>query len=934
MTKYGAALVVSFAIACGPPKPAVTVPAPVATASDTPTADNALEPPQPTLRLPRNFAPTSYEARLAIDPKKPTFTGSIAITGTVGMRSRVIWLHGRHLTIQKAVARSGETEVPLVVTPKTESGEQDLLEVRADPPLEAGEWTLAFDYGGEVGSLDTAGIFRQTVGDASYVYTQFEALYARRAFPCVDEPDSKVPWKLTLDVPKDLMAVSNTPGTETPLDATTKRVEFEKTPPLPTYLVAFGVGPFEVVDAGKTKLGTPLRVITLAKRSADAAWAAKTAAPILDGLESWFGGRLPYPKLDLLSIPLTVGFGAMENAGLITFTEGLILHDPAKVSKEREHRWVVVCAHEMAHQWFGDLVTMKYWDDIWLNEGFANWMEAKVTNAIDPTYHDELSELEMRNGALGADALVSARQIRQPIETADDILTAFDGITYNKGASILNMFEHYIGAETFRQGVRDYLQSKAFGNATSKDFVAAIADADGGKHGDIASAFATFLDRPGAPEITATKSCTGKPRIELTQRRYVPPGAPSPPESGPWVIPVCVAFDNANPRVRSKPARGEACTLMSTTTATLDLPTKYCPRWVMPDVEGRSYYRSAYTVADAIALRDEAWPQLSSNERRAVYFDIKAAATAGKLPLQLALSFIPKLLIGDDRYTIASALSLPNGLDHLVPDSLRPKYEYWMRTQFGPGAQAAGFVAKDTDTLDVESIREDLVGAVAWHGRDPALIAEAVKLARNWRDLPQSIRGLVLSLAVDADAGMFSRVLKDVYSETDRTRRREMFSALGAARDPGRHQRALALVLDPKLDIRETSGILFSGATEANHAAGRAFFKAHDKAIIERYPHDGTASRVSGFTYLFTATCKADQRDAVVSYVTKTFAPLAGGPRTVKQAIEGMDQCIARRAVLEPEIRAWLEGLKIPRDHKRGKRGKRKRGKRGKRGKR
>ena len=536
-------LVIGSVISCGSPRPSVTVPAPVVVAGPEvalpePPGPDALSPPEPTLRLPRNFLPTGYTARLAIDPSKTSFEGSIAIAGTVSERSAVIWLHGRHLKIAKAVARpaseqasctrdskdkeSCSIDVPLTVTAKAD----DLLEIRPQHPMDAGAWTLMFDYEGEIDTVSTAGVFKQTVADHTYVYTQLEAIYARRVFPCLDEPDSKVPWKLTLDVPKQLVAVSNTPQVgDTPLGGTMKRIEFATSKPLPSYLIAFGVGPFEIVDAGKSRTGVPIRIITLAKRTAEAAWAAKTTPKILEQLEDWFGTPYPYDKLDMLSIPITIGFGAMENAGLVTFIETLILVDPVKASKDRQHRWVLVAAHELAHQWFGDLVTMVYWDDIWLNEGFANWIETKASTKIDPTYHDDQSDLDTRNSALGDDALVSARQIRQPIVTHDDILNVFDGITYNKGASVLNMFESYLGPVVFQKGVREYLASKAYGNATSADFAAAMSKASGK---NVEAALASFLEQAGAPEITATVQCQGaKPSLELTQHRYLPPGAPT-----------------------------------------------------------------------------------------------------------------------------------------------------------------------------------------------------------------------------------------------------------------------------------------------------------------------------------------------------------------------------------------------------------------------
>jgi alanyl aminopeptidase len=522
------------------------------------------------------------------------------------------------------------------------------------------------------------------------VYTQFEAVYARRAFVCFDEPDSKVPWQLTLDVPKQLVAVSNTPiASEAPLGDAGKRVEFAQTKPLPSYLVAFGVGPFEIVDAGKSSRGTPIRVLTLAKRQAEAAWAVKTSGRLLDYLEDWFGTPYPYDKLDMLTIPITIGFGAMENAGLITFTETLILIDPVRGSRGREHSWIVVAAHEIAHQWFGDLVTMVWWDDIWLNEGFANWMEHKISARFDPTWHEELASLDMRNKALGDDGLVSARRIRQPIASHDDIFNVFDGITYDKGASVLNMFETYLGAEVFQRGVRAYLAKHAYGNATSADFAAAIGAAAGV---DVTAAFASFLDQAGAPEITATLACSAgaPPQLALAQQRYVPPGAPRPDAGAPWALPVCVAYDRDG-------ARAEACALLSSATGAIDLPAKACPRWVMPNVNGRGYHRNAYTTAQIVALRDEAWPKLSWNERRAVYFDLSDAVATGKLPLQLALSFVPKLLAGNDRFTVGPALELPGGLDFFVPDDLRPKYEGWLRATFGAGASKAGHVARAHD---------------------------------------------------------------------------------------------------------------------------------------------------------------------------------------------------------------------------------------------
>ena len=904
-------------ISCGPPKPAVTVPAPVgkvepeAPAPAVAAAPNGLVPPQPTLRLPRNFLPTGYAVRLELDPAKAGFEGAIQIAGTVSEPSLVIWLNARKLTIHKAVAvRSGQPDVPLTAT----AAGDDFLALRAPAALDAGAWTLAIDYAADYEPLNTTGAFKQTIGDASYVYSQFEAVYARRAFPCFDEPDSKVPWQVTLDVPKQLVAVSNAPMVaEAPIAGDKKRVEFAPTKPLPSYLVAFGVGPFEIVDAGKTKRGTPVRIVALAHRAADAAYAAQTSSKVIDLLEDYFATPYPYDKMDMLAIPITVGFGAMENAGLITYAETLMLMD-GKASNERRLRWISVAAHELAHQWFGDLVTMAYWDDIWLNEGFASWMGRKIVARFDPSWHEDQGELTTRDTALESDSVVSARQIRQPIATQDDIFTAFDRITYDKGASILNMFESYLGAETFQRGVREHLAAHAYGNATSTDFAAAISKAAGK---DVSAAFATFLEQAGTPELTATLACEGgKVSVALAQQRYLPPGSGTATATKPWIVPVCVAFDNGG-------KRGEACTQLDAATGALTLDTKACPRWVMPNVNGRGYYRNHYTAAQITALRDEAWPQLSWTERRAILFDMTDAVATGQLPLPLALSIVPKMLAGGDRFGIAPAIALVDRLARLVPGDLMPKYEAWMRQTFGPGALKAGLAPRDADTLDLELTRDAMVHAVAWRGREPKLIAEAVKLADKWRDLPQATRATVLQLAVDARPEIFDRIMKDVVLESDRSKRQDMLHALASVRDPQRQTTALGLMLDRRLDARETllmlaggrgdrSNIVLGDGQDANVAAAQAFFRAHQAEIMKALPQDGTSGPFARISALFTASCRAEQRDEVTVYVTKTFAAMPGGKRTVAQSLEQMDQCIQRRAILEPEIRAWLTGAKAP----------------------
>ena len=861
----------------------------------------------PKLRLPRLFVPTSYAARLAIDPDKPTFEGHIEITGELSIASSVIWLHGRHLVVKHALADGGASTIELHVTPRGE----DLLELTSEAALPPGSYKLALDYTGEIDNLNTTGAFVESMDKLKYVFSQFEAIYARCVFPCLDEPDSKVPWQLTLDVPKGQVAVSNTAVAHESEAGVHHVFEFEPTKPLPAYLVAFGVGPFDFVPGGSTKSGVPVRIVTFKGHGGEAAYAAKTIAHVLDLLEAKFQIPYPYPKLDILTIPLTAGFGAMENAGLVTAASRYVLMD-AKPSWARRSTLIAGAAHELAHQWFGDLVTTAWWDDIWLNEGFANWMENKITAQFDPTWHYESAELSTRNGALTADSLTHARQIRQPIVEPGDILNVFDAITYNKGASILNMFETYVGPDVFQRGITQYLKDRSFGNATSSDFIAAISKASGK---DLAPAFATFLDQPGEPEIMATLSCSGGPKVELAQRRYVPAGAAAADATKPWIIPVCIAFEQDGKRL-------DTCTLLDAPTGALALAAKSCPRWIMPNVNGRGYYRVHYTTKQATALRDEAWALLSNTERRAVFGDVAESAstaprpgfheaTPEKLPLVLALSFLPKMLQSGDSFALDAVTGLPGGLDHLVADDQRAKQQAWYRVTFGPAAVKLGLVPKDTDDFEAEEARSELMGTAAVIGRDPELVKQAQALAAHWRDLPDASRGTVLRIAIDGDPDRVGHAIEELRAVPKRDDRNVLITTLAALRDPKSYAAALEVTLDPALDLRETERILSRSTTEATRSLAEAFFRAHAEELEKRLPKDEVAGTLRGIIHLFTNACDAKRRDELAAEVTKRFGSRPGGAHVVAEAIEQMDQCIATRAALEPEVRGWLGGVKI-----------------------
>ena len=423
---------------------------------------------------------------------------------------------------------------------------EDFVGFELDQALETGAADLAVTFTGDVNLKSGAGIFLSKRNDDRYLFTQFEPIDARSAFPCFDEPSFKVPWQVTLHVPAGLVAVSNTPiQSETEEDGV-KTVVFRETRPLPSYLVAFAVGPLEFVDGGTAcRKKVPVRIVVPRGDEARAKYAASVTAEILSKLEDYFDIPYPFEKADQLSIPISFG-GAMENPGLVTYDSGIILAPPAGDDPiKRQRDYVSIATHELAHQWFGDLVTMAWWNDTWLNESFATFVQQKIEAQWKPEWQTKVEDQDARTFAMWLDRLETARRIDQPVDAKQEIGNAFDGITYQKGASVLEMFDHSMGSTSFQQAVRLYLNKHANANGTANDFLQALGEY-GGPH--VPESFRTFLQQAGVPQIDMKLKCDGpNAHIEMSQQRFRPLGADeSRPQS--WKIPVCVSYEKDGKR--------------------------------------------------------------------------------------------------------------------------------------------------------------------------------------------------------------------------------------------------------------------------------------------------------------------------------------------------------------------------------------------------
>jgi cytosol alanyl aminopeptidase len=381
------------------------------------------------LRLPTTVRPLLYAADLELTPGQDRFDGSIQIDLEMTQPVSTIWLHAKALTVREAVVSTNGRQQ----TAATATAANDLLAITTPDPVPAGHALLRITYNGEVSRTLTDGAFQQRQDDDWYIFTKFEPVTARRVFPCFDEPSFKVPWKLTLHVPKNLKAFSNTPvESEQDQDNGRKAVQFRETKPLPSYLVAFAVGPFDVVETAPVgRNRTPSRVIVPRGRASEASYAAEVTPKLIQMLEDYFGTPYPYEKLDQIIVPLTTAWGAMENAGLIAYGD-FLLSPKDQETELRRRADDETMEQEMSHQWFCDLVSMPWWDDIWLNEAVANWLSHRLLEEWRPEWNIK-ADAARSLYVMRADSFTTARKIRQPIEAPGDIANAFDGITYGKG---------------------------------------------------------------------------------------------------------------------------------------------------------------------------------------------------------------------------------------------------------------------------------------------------------------------------------------------------------------------------------------------------------------------------------------------------------------------------------------------------------------------
>ena len=841
-------------------------------------------PQPPAFRLGDTAAPLEYALELAIDPRAAEFSGEARIAMRINRYASVLWLNATGLTIESVRIEQENRTLPVSVVP---GGEDFVGLVARGPHFAPGIALATIRYHAAYETVGSQGLFRQEDRGDSYVLSQFEPLYARRAFPCFDEPGWKTPWRLTIDAPADDVVVSNTPqlnAAPAPGRRGWTRHEFAPTKPLPSYLVALAVGPFEVVDGGTAGANkTRLRYIALKGRGAETRWAAEVTPRLLELLEDYFGTPYPFAKLDALAIPQTVSFGAMENVGLITYASSILLATPREETAEFRRRYAAIAAHEMAHMWFGDLVTLAWWDDVWLNEAFATWMADKVLARYRPEWASGWSVHYARSRALELDRLASARRIRNPVLEKNDVPNAFDSITYQKGAAVLAMFENWFGPEAFREGVRGYLKRHALGNATAEDFIRALGAASG-RGAEAIAVFRGFIEQPGVPLVDVALDCAKEPALALRQQRLRPVGSAAPELR--WTTPACVRYGGAT-----------QCADIQNGATRLKLDAPACPAWLLANAGGKSYYVPRYESALGARLRSQA-AELSADEMVAATIDARVLAESGLLPLADAFAWADSALAHASFVARLEAIELLDELrDPWLTESEAGAKREVIAQRVRPLAATLGWEEAPADSDDLRELRARLLPYAAKTEEDGKLRAQPGTLALAWLANREAVSATMTSAVLDtaarfADAETYAKLEGAALAAADLRERHYLLAALAKTRDEKLRSRAFGLMLRNDVNGRDADDLLYNAlADDANRRAGFDFLRANYDALAAKLPQSSLAWLLAPLGEL----CTREERKLFADFFVERAKGLYGGPRHYQQSLERIDLCIAAR---------------------------------------
>ena len=852
-------------------------------------ASLALPPAAHAQRLPTDVVPTFQSVHLRVDADTTDYSGSVHVDLEVRNPTSKVQLYALDQKLEAIQLTAGGKPVAV----QAERGTRGLLTLTAASPLPKGKAQLDIRF---TKALDTqaVGLYRVRKDGLAYTFTQFEAEDARKAFPCWDQPAFKFPYQVTLEVPERHRAITNTPvESETSKDGWRTTV-FARTPPLPSYLLAVATGPLEFVDVPGTKM--PTRIVCAKGQSRLTGLAVRETPGIIAALERYFDQPYPFAKLDLIAVP-EFWAGAMENPGAITYADGVLLVDPSVADDPAQRRRLVgVTAHELAHMWFGDLVTMKWWDDLWLNESFADWMGDKITNELMPEVHQDWSTLEDIQSIMRTDARVSTDPIRLHAESGEDAIRAV-GIAYNKGKAVLSMFESWVGPEVFRQGLRDYLKQHAWKNAEASDLWAALDKASKRPVGEVMRG---YIEQPGHPLVTVEPLPGGS--LRLSQRRFLNHGAKGAALS--WKIPMTLRYsDGGQPRTMS--------VLLDGATKTVKLNGVSSVSWVMPNAGTTGYYRWSVPSPMLVELAQNAARSMSPAERIGFLGNLGALLSAGEVHGDTYLQAIASMADEPEPVVGLQLLSsLRDVQPALLPDDLGEPVAAYVRRTLKPMVSRFGLEKVAGEPQAVSLLRPQLLLWMGREGRDPEALREADELAQRYQTDPSSVEPAMAAVALQLHAFRGDRARYDQYRQALESAkvpaiRSNYLNALGWFEDPALQDEALRYSLSGALRPNELSAVARALASYTERGRDRAFRWVQENydLIRTRMPESSMARWPA-----YCAGCSEERLAAGKQFFSDPAHRVTGTDKAMERTAESVMDCVSLRAREGSAVAAYLRG--------------------------
>jgi len=827
-------------------------------------------------RLPAGIAPTYQAIELVLDPSKPDYTGTTTINVSIDQTTDRIALHQLNLDLTTITLTSGEESRTL----QSSIGEWDINWLTDGTEIAPGDYELQIGFSGRY-STDSLGMHRARFEDNDYVFTQMEAMYARRAFPIFDEPSFKIPYQLTIVAPEGLVAVANEPIASSTVEDGWQRTEFMTTPPLPSYLIAYAVGPLERTPI--EGLDVPGFVYMPKGHADEVGYVTRETPTIFNALEDYFDLEYPFRKLDFIAVP-EFAFGAMENPGLITYRTDLLLvgDEPAG---QLAQTVLMVIAHEIAHIWYGDLVTMAWWDDLWLNEAFASWMAWTILENNYPQFESNLYLAQ--EDAFPADQRTTAEAIRRPIKSDKDALSSA-GLNYTKGNALLRMIERYVGEEVWQRAIRAYIREHAWGNTTERDLWDAVAKESGLDVHSIASA---FLNQPGFALVTVDEDGA------VTQRRYLAEGREAPDLD--WQIPLNVKY-------KSDGTVRQTFLLLDKDGGALDIPGD--TEWVFPDAGGNGYYRWQTSLAQLHNLVDDA-DELTDREKIALLGNSEALLNAGDISLADYMYVLDTLIQDPHPLVFLPTLEKLIDIGRLYVDvENRDAFANFMNQAIAERFRQIGADPRPDDSEAVTQMRPRLLRALGEFGADELVLDSAAQLTDEYfvdsDTVPRGLAREAMRVTALHDDGSRYEQYIDTYLESeDETQKSNILGAIYFD-DPDIIRKHLDFSISPAVPAGDAAnGIRFFG------------FVLDDQTILFEWLDENLDAFVTKLPAYYKPSLPQVLDTPCDAANLKLFQDFFG-PRdevyadSLARVVESTENCINQRKRYAPDLQAFLAPYK------------------------